>query len=254
MLDSAYDPNIPEGRPLTDGRDSVPTKSPLSDPPAGISASLLDCIPTQSRPPIPTKTPFTHKSTDHKVNRPPLRDEPATKGDNNLRPGYSFPPADAEFPSSTEAGCPSNLPTAIVVVDLTYTLRPSPFPDEIGDQTSQSEEGLLVFLIILLLGGLFSGCLFLMQGPRSFLRRIGRRYGWKWVKKFDSVDLKNTIFHLKVHPGAFEEHHLVLLREVLAGYEESSYVRADEKAAEEGRLDSTDCSPLTYPRPARMAL
>ncbi|PNP81707.1 hypothetical protein FNYG_04733 [Fusarium nygamai] len=239
-----FDPNNPKGRPL-----------------AGIPASLLDSIPTQSRPPLPTMTPFTHKRPDHKVNRPPMRDEPTTKGDNKLRPGHSAPPADAKFPSPTEAVRPSILPTAVAVVDLTYTLRPSSFPDKIGDQTSQPEEdasakcdGLLVFLIILLLGGLFDGCLLLMQCSGSFLRRIGRRYGWKWVKKSDSVDLENAIYHLKDHPGAFEEHHLVLLREVLEDYGDSSYVRANEKAAEEGRLDSTDYSPLPYPRPARMAL
>ncbi|KAF5691306.1 hypothetical protein FDENT_3460 [Fusarium denticulatum] len=237
------DPNNPEGRRL-----------------ARIPASFLDSIPTQSRPPLPTKTPFTHKRPVHKVNTP-LKDEPATKGDNKLRPGHSAPPANAKFPSYTEAGRPSHLPTAVVVVDLTYTLRPSSFPGKIGDQTSQPEEdasakcdGLLVFLIILLLGGLFSGCLLLMQGSRGFLRRTGRRYGWKWVKNSDSVDLENAIFHLKDHPGAFEEHHIVLLREVLADYGDSSYVRADEKAAEEDRLHSTDCSPIPYPRPARMAL
>ncbi|KAF5721975.1 hypothetical protein FMUND_3335 [Fusarium mundagurra] len=240
-------PNILEGRPL-------------AGHPAGIPASLLDSIPTQSRVPLPTKTPFTHKRPDHKVNRPPLRDEPTTKGDNKMRPGHSDPQAGVKFPSPTEAVRPSRLATA-AVVHIACTLRPSSFPGRIGVQTSQSEEdasakcdGLPVFLIIILLGGVFSGCLFLMQCSGSFLRRIGRRYGWKWVKKSDSVDLENAIHHLKDHPGAFEEHHLVLLREVLANYGDSSYVRAEEKAAEEGRLDSTDCSPLTYPRPVRMVL
>ncbi|KAG5816130.1 hypothetical protein H9Q74_002036 [Fusarium xylarioides] len=246
-------PNPSAGRPLAGPPDSVPT-------------SLLDSIPTQSRHPLPTKTPFTHKRPDHKVDRPPLRDEPTTKGDNKLRPGHSAPPANAKFPSPTEAGRPSRLPTTNVV-HFTCILRPSSFPGRIGVQTSQPEEdasvkcdGLLVFLIILLLGGLFSGCLLLMQGSKSFLRRIGRRHGWKWVKKSDSVDLENAIYHLKAYLGEFEEHHLVLLREVLENYEvlanygDSSYVRADEKAAEEGRLDSTDCSPLPYPQPARMVL
>ncbi|KAF5572009.1 hypothetical protein FPANT_13428 [Fusarium pseudoanthophilum] len=237
------DPNNPQGRPLV-----------------GILASLLDSIPTQSRPPLPTKTPFTHKRPDYNFNRPPLRDEPATKGDNKLKPSHSDPPAGDKFPSPTEAVRPSRLPIAVTVVDLTYTLRLSS-PDTTGVQASPSEEdacanekGLLVFLGILLLGGLFCGFLLLMQRSGSFLRRIGRRYGWKWVKNSDSVDLTNAIYHLKDYPGAFEEHHLVSLREVLADREDSSYVRADEKAAEEGRLDSTDCSPLTYPRPARLAI
>ncbi|KAF5649281.1 uncharacterized protein FTJAE_1023 [Fusarium tjaetaba] len=205
-----------------------------------------------SRPPLPTKTPFTHK-------RPSLRDEPATKGDNKLKPSHSDPPAGDKFPSPTEAVRPSRLPT-VVVVKLTNTFRLSS-PDRTGVQAcpsledaSANEKGLLVFLIILLLGGFLSGCLLLMQGSGSFLRRIGRRYGWKWVKKSDSVDLENAIRHLKGHPGAFEASHLVLLREVVADWKVPSYVRSDEKAAEEGRLDSSDCSPLTYPRPARLAL
>ncbi|KAF5975714.1 hypothetical protein FCOIX_7540 [Fusarium coicis] len=237
------DPNNPKGWPL-----------------AGIPASFLDSIPIQPCPLLPTKTPFTHNRPDRKANRPPLRDEPATKGDNKLRPGHSAPPAGYKFPSPTETVRPSRLPIAVPVVDLTYTLRLSS-PDRTGVQASPSEEdasanekGLLVFLIILLLGGFFSGCLLLMQGSGSFLRRTGRRYGWKWVKKSDSVDLERAIFRLKDYPGAFNEYHLVLLREIMADHGDSPYVRADEKAAEEGRLDSIDSSPLTYPWPARMAL
>ncbi|KAF5554019.1 hypothetical protein FNAPI_6563 [Fusarium napiforme] len=239
------DPNNLQGRPLVDTLASL--------------ASLLDSVPTQSRPPLPTKTPFAHKRPDYNFNRPPLRDGPATKGDNKLRPSHSDPPAGDKSPSPTEAVRPSRLPT-VVVVKLNYTLHPSS-PDTTGVQAcpsledaSANEKGLLVFLIILLLGGFLSGCLLLMQGSGSFLRRIGRRYGWKWVKKSDSVDLENAIRHLKGHPGAFEARHLVLLREVVAGWKDPSYVRSDEKAAEEGRLDSSDCSPIPYPRPARLAL
>jgi hypothetical protein len=155
---------------------------------------------------------------------------------------------------------PSRLPIAVAVVDLTYTLRLSSL-DRTGVQASPSEEDasanekvLLVFLIILLLGGFFSGCLLLMQGSGSFLRRTGRRYGWKWVKKSDSVDLERAIFRLKDYPGAFNEYHLVMLQEIMADHGDSPYVRVDEKAAEEGRLDSMDYSPITYPWPARMAL
>ncbi|KAI1019961.1 hypothetical protein LB503_006297 [Fusarium chuoi] len=260
MVVSSYD-NIPKGPPLTGGRCSVPSKSPLSNPPAGWPlAGPLDSIPTKSRLPVPTKTPFAQWIPDFKTNRPPLKEVSTTKGDKKLRPGHSAPPANVKFPSPTDAVRPSRLPTADVSHITGASIRPSTLPGRIGVQTSQSEkeasascDGLLVFLIILLLGGVFSGCLLLMQCAGSLLRRIGRRYGWKWVKRSDSVDLENAIYHLKDYPGAFEEHHLVLLREVLADYGDSSYVRADEKAAEEGRLDSTYCSSLPEPRPARMA-
>ncbi|KAF4428288.1 hypothetical protein FACUT_9416 [Fusarium acutatum] len=251
MFVSSYD-KIPKGRPLTDGRDSILTKSPLSNPPAGWPlAGPLGSIPTKHHIPVPTKTPFTHKRPDHKDGGPPWRDESTTKGDKKLRPDHSAPPAGVKFPSPNEAVRPSRLATAGVSHFTGTSLRPSSFPGRIGVQTSQTEEeasaqcnGLLVFLIIILLGAAFGGCLLLMQCAGSFLMRIGRRYGWKWVKKSDSVDLENTIYHLKDHPGAFEEHHLVLLREVLANCGDSSYVRAEEKATEEGRLDSTDCSRL----------
>ncbi|KAF5246804.1 hypothetical protein FANTH_6665 [Fusarium anthophilum] len=252
MLASSY-LNVPEGRPVTDGRDSVPIKSPLSNPPAGWPlAGPLDSIPTKSRLPVPTKTPFTHKRPDHKADRPPLKEEATEKGDKKLGPGHSAPPANVKSPSPTDAVRPSRLAT-VGVAHITYTsTSPSSFPGRIGVQTSQSEEepsarcdGLHVFLIIMLLGAFFGGCLLLMQVTGSFLRRIGRRYGWKWVKKSDSVDLENAIYQLEDYPGAFEEHHLVLLREVLENYGDSSYVREDEKAAEEGRRDSTHCAPLS---------
>ncbi|CVL00894.1 uncharacterized protein FMAN_10161 [Fusarium mangiferae] len=232
--------------------DNIPRGPPLTGP--------LDSIPTKSRLPVPTKTPFAQWIPDVKADRPPLKEVSTTKGDKKLRPGHSAPPANVKFPSPTDAVRPSRLPTAGVSHITRASICPSSLPGRIGVQTSQSEEeasahcdGLLVFLIILLLLGVFSGCLLLVQCAGSLLRRIGRRFGWKWVKRSDSVDLENAIYHLKDHQGAFEEHHLVLLREVLADYGNSSYARAGEKAAEEGRLDSTYCSSLSEPRPARMA-
>jgi len=239
MVASSYD-NILQGSPLVDGIDSILTKS---------------------RRPVPTKTPFAEWIPDFKANRPTLKEVSTTKGDKNLRPSRSDPPANVKFPSPNDAVRPSRLPTAGISHTTGTSIQPSTRPCRIGGQTSQSEEeasvyydGLFVFAIILLLGGLFCGCLLLMQCAGSILRRIGRRYGWKWVKRSDSVDLENAINDLKEYPGAFEEHHLVLLREVLADYGDSSNVRVDEKAAEEGRLDSTDYPYLPEPRPARMAL
>ncbi|CVK94532.1 uncharacterized protein FPRN_10190 [Fusarium proliferatum] len=238
MFVSSYD-NIPKGSPLT---------------------GSLDPIPTKSRLPVPTKTPFAQWLPDFKTKRRPLKEVSTTKGDEKLRPGHSAPPANVKFPSPNDAVRPSRLPTVSVSHITGASIRPSSLPGRIGVQTSRSDEepsahcdGLLVFLIILLLLGVFSGCLLLMQCAGSLLRRIGRRFGWKWVKRSDSVDLENAIYHLKDCPGTFEEHHLVLLREVLADYGDSSYVRGGEKAAEEGRLDSTYCSSLPEPRPARMA-
>ncbi|KAF5646805.1 hypothetical protein F52700_1713 [Fusarium sp. NRRL 52700] len=215
MVPPTY-PHVPEGWPL---------------------AGPLDSIPTKSRVPTPTKTPLTHNRPDHKADMPPLKEEVTKKGDKKVWPGHSAPPAGVKFPSPTEGVRPSRLPSTGASRITCVPLRTSSLPGRIGVKTSPCQEkapvtcdGLLVFMIILLLGGLFGGCVLLMQVSSSFLRRIGRRCGWKWVKKSDSVDLDNAIYDLRGHPGTFEEHHLVMLQEILANYGDSSYVGEGEKA------------------------
>ncbi|KAH7202138.1 hypothetical protein DER44DRAFT_828726 [Fusarium oxysporum] len=230
----------------------IPEGWPLTGP--------LFSIPTRSGPPIPTKTPFTDKRPDHKANRLPLKEEPTPKEDKELMPGHNavHGPAHA-LASATSFERPGRLGTAGVSHITGIPLRPPPIAGKTVVQNRQSEDeayeytGLLVFLIVILLGAAFGGCLLLMRLVASVSRRLGRRYGWKWVKRADSADLEDAIYYWKDHPDVFEQYHLDLLREILASYGGSSYLPVDEKAAEMGRLDSTDCAPLPGPRPVHMA-
>src|SRR6478735_290603 len=107
---------------------------------------------------------------------------------------------------------------------------PPPIAGKTVVQNRQAEDeayeytGLLVFLIVILLGAAFGGCLLLMRLVASVSRRLGRRYGWKWAKRADSADLEDAIYYWKDHPDVFEQYHLDLLRDILASYGGSSYL------------------------------
>ncbi|KAF4946406.1 hypothetical protein FGADI_11231 [Fusarium gaditjirri] len=237
------------------GPGSVAEELPLVGP--------LFSVPTHPGPPIPTKTPFTGKRPARKSNRLPLKEESTTKESKKSMPGYGAAYGSAHtFPSATSFESPTLLGTAGVSQITGNPLRLSPIAGNTENQICQTEEaanecfGVLVFLIVILVGAALSGCVLLMKLAVGASKRLGRRFGWKWLKKADIADLEGAISYWKDHPDGFEQYHLNLLRDILASHEGSLHLTAGDKekeAAEMGSLYSTDGALLPGPQTAHLA-